>query len=201
MSFTASATAACSAVQLQAELAKLREEHAKQAHRNQLLELKAPQAGKVKDVATHTAGAVVSPGTILMSLVPTNEPLQAEVFIKNEDVGFVKEGQQVKIKLAAYPFQKYGVIEGRVVHLGVDAAEAAQTPNANAVREHEPSALALPYRAIIQLDTQGLTAQNHHFELTPGMQVITEMHQGERTVLEYLLSPVQGTLQEAARER
>jgi HlyD family secretion protein len=78
--------------QIQAELSKAREALAKQTYRNQILELKAPQAGKVKDVATHTAGTVVSPGTILMSLVPIEEPLQAEVLVKNEDVGFVKEG-------------------------------------------------------------------------------------------------------------
>ena len=93
-------------VEAQGQLDKLQQEVAKQRHKQTLLELKAPQAGIVKDVATHTIGSVVSPGTILLTLVPKDEPLQAEVMINNDDVGFVREGQSVKVKLAAYPFQK-----------------------------------------------------------------------------------------------
>ncbi len=102
---------------------KLEQEATKQRHKQTLLELKAPQAGKIKDVATHTIGSVVSPGTILLTLVPGNEPLQAEVMINNDDVGFVHEGQSVKLKLAAYPFQKYGMVEGKVTHVSADAAD------------------------------------------------------------------------------
>lgn len=188
-------------VQSQAELRKLEQELAKQEHKNQLLELKAPQAGIVKDVATHTAGTVVSPGTILMSLVPVHEALQAEVMIKNEDVGFVKEGQTVQIKLAAYPFQKYGMLEGTVMHIGADAADAQsnrQPMNGQADAQTNSSS---PYKAIVKLTTQTLTAQGERFDLTPGMQVVAEINQGNRTVMEYLLSPVRGTLQEAGRER
>ena len=57
----------------------------------------------------------------LQTLVPVDEPLQGEVQIKNEDVGFVHEGQSVKVKLAAYPFQKYGMVEGTITHVGADA--------------------------------------------------------------------------------
>ena len=66
---------------------KLAQEIAKQDHRHSQLEMKAPQDGRVKDLATHTAGAVVQPGTILMTLVPGNETLRAEVWLSNEDVG------------------------------------------------------------------------------------------------------------------
>ena len=64
-----------------------RNSQAKQQHKNALQELKAPHAGVVKDVATHTIGTVVAPGTILLSLVPIDEPLMAEVMVKNDDVG------------------------------------------------------------------------------------------------------------------
>src|ERR1039457_5032368 len=56
-----------------ADLQKLQQDWARQEHRNSLLELRAPQAGIVKDLATHTPGTVVSPGTVLMTLVPNNE--------------------------------------------------------------------------------------------------------------------------------
>jgi HlyD family secretion protein len=63
------------------ELEKLRQELAKQRHRNALLELRAPQDGVVKDLATHTAGTVTSPGTILLTVVPSTERLRAEVWL------------------------------------------------------------------------------------------------------------------------
>ena len=172
-----------------------RNSQAKQQHKNALQELKAPHAGVVKDVATHTIGTVVAPGTILLSLVPIDEPLMAEVMVKNNDVGFVRQGQTVKLKLAAYPFQKYGMVEGKVTHIGADASDAP--PNNGG-----QSALPLTsYKAIVTLDRQQLDAQGQRFTLTAGMQVVAEIHQGERTVLEYLISPVKGVFQEAARER
>ena len=90
----------------------LQQELAKQIHKDSLLELRAPQAGIVDELATHTVGTVVSPGTVLLSLVPDDEPLVAEVWIKNSDVGFVYPHQKVKVKLTAYPFEKYGMLDG-----------------------------------------------------------------------------------------
>ena len=169
-----------------------------------MLELKAPQAGIVKDVATRTIGSVVSPGTILLTLVPIDEPLQAEVMINNDDVGFVYEGQSVKLKLAAYPFQKYGMVEGKVTHVSADATDGQGQgkPNqSNQKGTNDPINGQAGYKAIVTLNKQSLTASGKMFNLTPGMQVAAEINQGKRTIMEYLLSPVQGVFQEAARER
>ena len=57
------------------------------------------------------------------------------------------------------------------------------------------------YKAIVTLQSQTLSASGKQFQITPGMQVVAEINQGTRTVMEYLLSPVQGVFQEAARER
>ena len=84
-------------METEAAYQKAKQEWAKQEHKNTLLELRPPQDGIVKDVATHTVGTVVSPGTILMTLVPVSEPLQAQVMVKNDDVGFVHERQTVKV--------------------------------------------------------------------------------------------------------
>ena len=89
-----------------ARLEQLEPEIRKQAHRQERLSLRAPQDGIVKQLATHTVGTVVQPGTILASLVPSDSRLQAEVWLPNQDIGFIHEGQAVKLKLAAYPFQK-----------------------------------------------------------------------------------------------
>jgi hemolysin D len=177
------------------QLAKLEQEAQKMGYKTGLLELKAPQAGIVKDVATTSKGAVVQPGMVLLTLVPKGESLLAEVQVKNEDVGFVQTGQLVRIKVAAYPFQKYGLIEGRIQTLAPDAqAPNSQNPNA-------PQG----YKAIVALDTQFIESLNGNAAqrkgLESGMQVVAEIHQGRRTIMEYLLSPVQKVANEAGRER
>jgi hemolysin D len=187
-------------VEAQGQLQKLEQELAKEQHKATHLELKAPQAGIIKEVATHTAGTVVSPGTILVTLVPMNEPLQAEVMIQNDDVGFVKEGQSVKVKLAAYPFQKYGMVEGKVTHIGADATEVQGTKT-GAADEAQNKPVPSTYKAIVTLSRQQIDAQGERFTLSPGMQVIAEVNQGTRTIMDYLLSPVQGVFHEAGRER
>lgn len=180
---------------------RLKQELEKQSHRAGLLELKAPQAGVVKELATHTLGTVVGPGTVLMTLVPRDEPLQAEVFVRNEDSGFVHEGQRVKVKLAAYPFQKYGMLEGTVTHLGADASDVRGPQDDQATGRAAGRQGAFGYRALVALDSQVLEREATKLKLAAGMQVVAEIHQGERSVLEYLLSPVQKTASEAGRER
>ncbi len=195
--------------QLQAERAevapqaeRLRQELAKHAHRHDSLELRAPQTGVVKDLATHTPGTVVAPGTILMTIVPAGERLRAEVWLANDDVGFVRAGQDVKLKLATFQFQKYGMARGSVAQISADATEA---PNPNtrsgALAGRDRPAGALAFRALIDLQSEYLEADDRSYALAPGMQVIAEVHLGERTVLEYLLSPVRKAFHEAGRER
>jgi hemolysin D len=179
---------------------KLSQELAKQTHRQELLELKATQDSVVKDLATHSIGTVVQPGTVLLTLVPANETLRAEVWLSNEDIGFVKKGQQVKLKFAAFPFQKYGMVKGTVEHIGADSVDNA-TGNGNAPNEKPTTTSALTYKALVTLGAARLEADGERFPLSAGMQANAEILLGTRTVLEYLLSPVQGAWHEAGRER
>jgi HlyD family secretion protein len=133
-----------------------------------------------------------------MTLVPHDEPLQAQVMVRNDDAGFVHEGQRVKLKLAAYPFQKYGMVEGTVLHLGADAIDMQPAPGGDRAARNAP---AQGYKAIVALDAQVLERDGAKLRLAPGMQVVAEIHQGRRTVLEYLLSPAQRAFHEAGRER
>ena len=187
-------------VETESHFRKLWDEREKIEHKVALLSLRAPQRGVIKDLATHTVGTVVSPGSILMSLVPHDEPLQAEVYVRNEDVGFVHREQRVKLKLSAYPFQKYGMIDGTVIHVGPDAADQSNASSKMGGDASDAPA-GLRYKALVQLDTQHLKTDGSALRLAPGMQVIAEIHQGQRTVMEYLLSPVQKAWLEAGRER
>ncbi|MFH1871448.1 MAG: HlyD family type I secretion periplasmic adaptor subunit [Pseudomonadota bacterium] len=188
----------------QAAVDKLGQEIAKQAHRRNLLELKAPQDGVVKDLATHTAGTVVQPGTVMLTLVPQDETLRAEVWVSNQDIGFVHPGQKVKLKFAAFSFQKYGMAEGVVLHVGADAADAyAGNAANNAAPASDRSGRAMPlvYKALVTMKSMNLEMNGERFRLGAGMQTSAEILLGTRSVAEYLLSPVQQAWHEAARER
>lgn len=179
------------------ELERLREALAKLEHRHALLDLRAPQDGVVKDLATHTAGAVVAPGTVLLTLVPADDALRAEVWVRNDDVGFVRPGQPVALKLAPYPFQRYGLVGGVVGSVGADAAE----PAAGGDGRGADSPAGLAYRTLVDLHATQLDHAGMRLPLAAGMQVAAEIHLGTRSVLEYILSPLRAAFHEAARER
>lgn len=179
---------------------RLTQELAKQSHRTQLLELRAPQAAIVKDLATHSAGTVVQPGAVLLTLVPKGEKLRAEVWIAKEDIGFVHAGSPVKLKLAAFPFQKYGMLDGTIEHVGADAVEFGSNNSAGPV---DPSGrpASLAYKALVALKAMHLQLDGQRFALAAGMQASAEVMLGSRTVAEYLLSPMRKAWHEAGRER
>ena len=180
---------------------KLAQEVTKQAHRKELLELKATQESVVKDLATHSTGTVVQPGTVLLTLVPKEETLRAEVWVSNEDIGFVRQGLPVKLKFAAFPFQKYGMVEGMVEHVSADSADGntgnGNTPGDKAPAKNQP----MLYKALVTLKAMRLEMDGEKFPLSAGMQSSAEILLGTRTVAEYLLSPVRKAWHEAGRER
>ena len=204
--------------ELQKELAEVRAKTAqlqptldKSIYKEGLMELRAPQDGVIKDLATTTVGAVVQPGSVVLTLVPQGEQLFADVSIKNDDVGFVQVGQSAQVKLAAYPFQKYGMLMGKVIHISADAtqnnqgsgsASSASAGSSAADAAAAAAAAMATYKVRVKLDEQVLKdPQGKALVITPGMQVVAEINQGKRTVLEYLLSPVQKAVQESGRER
>jgi hemolysin D len=179
-------------LEAQAQLERLQEDLTKQEHRSGQLELRAPSAGVIKDLATHSSGTVVAPGTILVTIVPRNEPLEAEVWVSNLDAGRVRPGASVRLKLTAFPYQRFGMLEGIVRHMSADATERPDPANAGAI--------GLYYRALVTIDAASAPAGVEPQRLVSGMQLAAEIHLGTRTLLEYLLSPVRRTLHEAGRE-
>lgn len=187
-------------IEAEGQYHKLQQDWIKQEHKTGLLELKASQAGIVKDLVTHTVGSVVSPGTVLLTLVPDEEPLVAEIMVRNDDVGFIYPGQPVKLKLATFPFQKYGMIDGMVTTIGADASDNENTSEYRD-QKRSPVTSTFAYKALVTLNTQQLVAQGHRYRLVPGMQVVAEVNHGKRSVIEYLLSPIEKTFSESGRER
>jgi hemolysin D len=189
-------------VEAEADRAKLAQELLKQAHHSGLLELKAEEAGTIKDLATHSIGTVVTAGTVLVSLVPEKSSLVAEVTVRNEDVGFVSAKLPVKVKVASYPFQQYGMVDGKVAQVWPDAVDAGAAQGSGHdldSRTDEPSSGG--FKALIDLSRQSLRAPNGELPLVSGMRVVVEINQGRQTVMEYLLSPILKVAQEGGHER
>lgn len=183
-------------VEAEAQLARLLQDLDKLSHRRRLAELRAPADGVVKDLATQSPGAVLSPGTVLMTMVPDGEALVAEVWLANQDAGFVAGGQSAKLKLASFPFQRYGMLDARVARVSADSTERTGNAGGDAAKGG-----AFSYRAQLEPLTQELRLGEARHVLLPGMQLTAEIKLAERTVLEYLLSPVQKIAAEAGRER
>lgn len=179
-----------------AQLARTREELDKQLTRRENVELVAPQAGVVKELATRTAGSVVAAGTVLVTLVPAGDPLEAEVLLRNDDAGFVQPGMRAEVKVAAFPFQKYGMARGEVLRVSPDAVEGAPPP-----RAFGDAASPATYRARVALAAASLAFAGTRLPLAPGMLVQAEIHLGRRPLLDYLLGPVRKAWHESARER
>jgi len=179
-------------VEVLAQYERLREDLAKQSHRSGQLELKATVDGVVKDLATHSAGTVVAPGTILATIVPANDPLEAEVWVGSLDAGRVTTGSRAQIKLSAYPFQRYGMLEGEVRHVSADATER---PDGSS-----PGSVGLYYRTLIVVEPAVAARAALPGRLASGMQLAAEIHLGTRSLLEYIVSPLRKTLSEAGRE-
>jgi len=185
-------------VRYKSEIVAIEKDLAKQKYRNKLMRLVAPANGIVKDLTTHTEGSVIPSGTVLMTLIPSEEPLKAEVMVANKDVGFIKLGQIARLKMASYEFQRYGIIDATVELVSPDAAESTRN-SASEARGEESNSQA--YRVLLTLDKQFLERDERQFGLLAGMLVTAEIKLGTRSVMEYLISPIQKGLYEAGQER
>jgi hemolysin D len=168
--------------------ARLRaQEYAIASERNRRMVLTAPAAGVVQQLQVTTIGAVVRPADPLLVIVPEGTRLVVEVNVLNRDAGFVREGQEVRVKLEAFPFTRYGVVEGRLTFLSRDAIEDEN--------------LGLVFPARVELSQQTISVGGQRRLLTAGMAVTAEIKTGRRRIIEFLLSPIARRVEEAGRER
>lgn len=164
-----------------------REELAKATQKSSLQTLASPVDGTVTQLAIHTLGGVVEAAKPVMVIVPDGGTLVADVKILNRDIGFVHVGQPVAVKLEAFPFTRYGALSGSIQSLGSDAVEDEK--------------LGLVYPARVALDRSAESRRRAAINASVGMQVTADVRTGQRSILSYLLSPIDEAAQEAGRER
>lgn len=163
------------------------QEYLKATQRDEHNQLYAPVRGVVRQLTLHTIGEVVTTGEKLMTIVPAESTLEVEAELINRDKGFVAAGQTAEIKIDAFPFTKYGVIEGKVIDVSNDSVET---------KDH---GFIFPVR--VEMERATLVADGQELKLTPGMSVQVEVRTGDRRVIEYLLTPLLRYKEEAIRER
>lgn len=176
----------------------LQEQLTKAERRNALVRLIAPVDATVLEINRRSVGSVVKEAEALATLVPANSPIEAEIQIPAEDVGFVRRDDPVRIKIDAFPFQKHGTIPGTLTVIGADsflADQQAATQGQNAGRAS--SRAFYPARVAKLENTLIKVPPDTH--LTPGMTLIAEVKIGERSVISYFVYPLIKAFDESIR--
>lgn len=170
-----------------AELAEIEETIARARSQVTRLDVRAPIRGLIQDLKIRTVGAVVAPGGVLMQLVPIDDVLQVETRVATRDIGHVRVGQPVTVKVSTYDFSRYGTIDG-MLH--------SVSPTTLIDEDDEPY-----YKALVTLATNHVGTFPGRNPVLPGMTVEADVVTGQKTILQYLLKPIYVSFEGALRER
>lgn len=151
-------------------------------------DIRSPVDGIVNDIAMNTVGGFVQPGERLIDIVPIDDKLLVEARLKPSDVAFVLPGQKAEIKLSAYDFSIFGGLVGEVQSVSADSIIDQQS------RETY-------YIVLIKTDDAVLHFKGKDLPILPGMVTTVEILTGKKTILQYLLKPINKARDEAMRER
>ncbi|MEV5032380.1 HlyD family type I secretion periplasmic adaptor subunit [Sphingobium sp. LMC3-1-1.1] len=179
-------TALADLAKAQSEAMLRQEELTKAQRRSHLQRLVAPVDGTVQQLAVHTIGGVVEAVRPLMVIVPYGA-LTVEAKVLNKDAGFVHRGQEVAVKLEAFPFTRYGTIAGRIESISTDAVDDKK--------------MGPVYLARVALLRSTIDRGDRVVPLGPGMTATADIRTGRRSIISYLMSPIDKARLEAARER
>lgn len=151
------------------------------------LELRAPEAGVIQTAAAMAPGEVTPPGGTLFELLPTGQRLVAIIRISPDDIGHIAPGQKVKLKPTTYDARRFGDLAGRIETI---------SPTSFAPEQEEPY-----FRTVVALDDPHVGAGADRRPIRAGMVVAAEIETTRRTVLAWLLKPIQRSLDMAMTER
>jgi len=179
-------TALADLAKAQSEAMLRQEELTKARQRSHLQRLVAPVDGTVQQLAVHTVGGVVEAIRPLMVVVPYGA-LTVEAKVLNRNAGFVHRGQDVAIKLEAFPFTRYGTVPGRIESISTDAVDDKK--------------LGPVYLARVALLRSTIDRGDRVVSIGPGMTVTADIRTGRRSLVNYLISPIDKARLEAGRER
>jgi len=168
--------------QLQAELITLAQQTTELSGADSIV-VKAPMAGTITKI-TVKANDLVQAVQTVMHLLPHHSSLQAELLVPPEAIGFVQVGQQVQLRLSAFPYQKFGLHTGRIKHI-------AQTSINNQEVANSPIAYkGNAYMVTVSLDKQTVSAFGQELPLKTGMTLQADIKLAPRALWEWLMEPL-----------
>ena len=182
------------------KLSDAQESLKKAALRRQMVELRADQNAVVMSVAKVSSGSVLQSGEQLITLVPENAALEAEVNIAGSDAGFVHPGNTVDMKLDTLPYTQYGTVTGSIRVLSPDSFTTADPDQPKRGSQPQPQTMAAYYRGRITLGTTRLHDVPEGFHFMPGLPVTADIKVGKRTLIGYLLGRVLPAFRDSMRE-
>ncbi|BBB10556.1 HlyD family type I secretion periplasmic adaptor subunit [Sphingopyxis sp. EG6] len=151
--------------------------------------LRSPVRGIVKNIEVSTVGGVIPPGGQIMEIIPLDDQLLIEARMSPRDIAFIHPGQRATVKITAYDYAIYGGLEGAVSSISPDTIQ-------DEVKRDE-----YYYRVFVRTRTNALVNKDgKRFPIVPGMVATVDVHTGSKTVLDYLLKPL-NRAREALRER
>lgn len=174
--------------QLSAKLAVNQESLRGAAGRLERSEIRSPVDGIINDVQVNTVGGFVNAGQKIMQVVPAGEKLLVEARVQPRDIAFINVGDDAIVKVTAYDFSIYGGLQGKVVQVSADSI-------------YDEEAKEAYFTVLVETDRSYLRNGKAQLPITPGMICDVEIITGRKSVLNYLLKPVNKARNEALRER
>lgn len=166
-------------IDLQSEIAKTQTQIKSLNLQIQQRVLRAPANGTIFELPIARAGAVVQPSQMVAQIAPAQAPLVLKAEMLPQESGFLQVGLPVKVKFDAYPFQDYGIVEGRLSKIA---------PNATTV--DTPQGKVEVFEIEVTLDQAAIQAQNRQVPLTPGQTATAEVIIRQRRILDFVLDPL-----------
>lgn len=194
-----SADAAADLTKVESELDQTTETLIARAETFARTEIRSPMKGTVKSIRINTIGGVVQAGQDIMLIVPTEDTLVVEAYVRPADVAFLHPGQKAVVKISAYDYAIYGGLDGVVENISPDTLRDERRGGAPAT--DVPNEESSFYRVLVRTSQTSLrTPAGQELPIIPGMTASVEMLSGTKTVMQYLLKPVNRAA-EAMRER
>ncbi|HEY9623538.1 MAG TPA: HlyD family type I secretion periplasmic adaptor subunit [Crinalium sp.] len=169
--------------QRQEDLASLEGQIQQAAKQRDQQIIRSPINGTIYNLEATLGEGTVEPGEELLSILPEGNNLILEVKVLNRDIGFIQEGMRAKVKMATFPFQEFGTIEGKVIQI---------SPNATMDKDLGPV-----FTARVSLNRSNIRVHNRDVPLAPGMAATAEIVTRQRTVLTFLIEPITRRFDEA----
>jgi HlyD family secretion protein len=179
-----------SLVKAAADTASVNEALTKANRFNDLVELTAPQDGVVLEVAKRSVGSVLNAAEPLITMVPSDAALIADISLSSADIGYVKVGDPTVIKVDAFPYQRHGFLQGRLRSIAEDSNASSNGAVSSSAYHHGQ----------VEVVTMNLVEMPEGARLIPGMTLTAEVKVGTRSVLSYLTYPLTRGIKESIRE-